>query len=91
MWITFLQSCHTGNGVSDQCSNNKSDNKCDHYTDSNYCSCRELIIWSIPNAYKVTVALLNIFIMSYMKYQAKENSLIEYMEMLKVPTHFTKQ
>ena len=33
-----------GSDVSDQCSNNKSDNKCDHYTDSNCCSCRELII-----------------------------------------------
>ena len=27
-----------------QCSNNKCDDKCDHYTDSNCCSCRELII-----------------------------------------------
>ena len=33
-----------GNNDTDQCSNNKCDNKCDHYTDSNCCSYRELII-----------------------------------------------
>ena len=33
-----------GNDDTDQCSNNKCDKKCDHYTDSNYFSCGELII-----------------------------------------------
>ena len=51
-----------GNDESDQCSNNKCDNKCDHYTDSNCYSCRELIIiWFIISCTKKECTLCYVY------------------------------
>ena len=50
IWFTWAHAdalSQSGQDSSDQCSNNKCDNKCGYryYTDSNFCSRKRLIIW----------------------------------------------